>query len=58
MPVVFSSSVRRRSYSVIYYDDMASGRWLAVRLDLLTAILIGAVALGEISVSQDAGRCT
>ena len=35
---------------------MASGRWLAVRLDLFTAILIGAVALGEISVSQDAGR--
>ena len=37
---------------------MASGRWLGVRLDLLTASLIGAVALAAILVSQDAGRYT
>ena len=37
---------------------MASGRWLGVRLDLLTASLIGAVALAAILVSQDTGRYT
>ena len=35
---------------------MASGRWLAVRLDLLTSILIGAVSLAAVLVSQDTGR--
>ena len=35
---------------------MAAGRWLAVRLDLLTSTLIGAVALAAILVSQDAGK--
>jgi len=35
---------------------MASGRWLAVRLDVLTAILTGVVAIAAILVSQDAGR--
>ena len=34
---------------------VAAGRWLAVRLGLLTALLIGAVALAAILVSQDAG---
>ena len=36
---------------------MASGRWLGVRLDLLASILIGAVSLAAVLVSQDAGRC-
>lgn len=36
---------------------MASARWLGVRLDLLTGLFIGAVALAAILVSQDAGRC-
>jgi len=36
---------------------MASGRWLGVRLDLLTSVLIGAVSLAAGLVSQDAGRC-
>ena len=35
----------------------ASGRWLGVRLDLLPSILIGAVSLAAVLVSQDAGRC-
>ena len=35
---------------------MASGRWLGVRLDLLTATLTGVVAFAAILVSQDAGR--
>ena len=34
----------------------ASGRWLGVRLDLLASILIGAVSLAAVLVSQDAGR--
>lgn len=33
---------------------MASGRWLGVRLDLLASILIGAVSLAAVLVSQDA----
>ncbi len=36
---------------------MASGRWLGVRLDLLTGLFTGAVALAAVLVSQDAGRC-
>ena len=36
---------------------MASVRWLGVRLDLLASILIGAVSLAAVLVSQDAGRC-
>ena len=36
---------------------MASGRWLGVRLDLLAFMLIGAVSLAAVLVSQDAGRC-
>ena len=35
---------------------MASGRWLAVRLELLSSLLIGAVALAAVLVAQDAGR--
>ena len=36
---------------------MASGRWLGVRLDLLASMIIGAVSLAAVLVSQDAGRC-
>ena len=35
----------------------ASARWLGVRLDLLASMLIGAVSLAAVLVSQDAGRC-
>ena len=35
---------------------MASGRWLGVRLDFLTSLLIGAVALAAVLASQDAGN--
>ena len=35
---------------------MASGRWLGVRLDLLVSMLIGAVSLAAVLVSQDAGN--
>ena len=34
---------------------VASGRWLGVRLDLLCALFIGAVAVMAILMSQDAG---
>ena len=37
---------------------MASGRWLGVRLDLLSSLLTGAVAFAAVLVSQDAGRYT
>ena len=37
---------------------MASGRWLGVRLDLLTSVFVGAVSLAAVLGSQDAGRCT
>ena len=37
---------------------LGSGRWLGVRLDLLSALLTGAVALAAVLVSQDAGRFT
>ena len=45
--------VHNQSYIMV----MASGRWLGVRLDLLAALLIGAVSLAAVLVSQDAGRC-
>ena len=35
---------------------MASGRWLGVRLDLVAALLIGAVALAAVLTAQDAGN--
>jgi len=35
----------------------ASWRWLGVRLDLLASILIAAVSLAAVLVSQDAGGC-
>jgi len=35
---------------------MASGRWLGVRLDLLSSLLTGAVALVAVLVFQDADR--
>ena len=35
---------------------VASNRWLGVRLDFLSALLIGVVALAAIFVSQDAGK--
>ena len=37
---------------------MASGRWLGVRLDLLSSLLTGAVALASVLVSQDASEYT
>ena len=35
---------------------MASGRWLGTRLDCLASLLVGAVALAAVFVSQDAGK--
>ena len=35
---------------------MASGRWLGVRLDVITSLLIGTVALAAVLASQDAGK--
>ena len=35
---------------------MASGRWLGVRLDLLASLLIGAVAVAAVVISQDASK--
>ena len=39
-----------------YILVMASGRWLGARLDCLASLLVGAVALAAILVSQDAGK--
>ena len=36
---------------------IASGRWFGVRSDILASMLIGAVSLAAVLVSQDAGRC-
>ena len=44
--------VHNQSYIMV----MASGRWLGVRLDLLASMLIGAVSLAAVLVSQDAGK--
>ena len=35
---------------------MASSRWLGARLDCFASLLVGAVALAAILVSQDAGK--
>ena len=35
---------------------MASGRWLGVRLEVITSLLIGTVALAAVLASQDAGK--
>jgi len=45
-------------HSQSYIMVMASGRWLGVRLDLLSSLLTGVVALAAILVTQDAGRQT
>ncbi|KAL9956498.1 hypothetical protein ACROYT_G037980 [Oculina patagonica] len=42
--------VHNQSYIMV----MASGRWLGVRLDVLASLLIGAVSLAAVLVSQDA----
>ena len=39
-----------------YIMVMASGRWLGTRLDCLASLLVGAVAVAAILVSQDAGK--
>ena len=39
-----------------YIMVMASGRWLGTRLDCLASLLVGAVALAAILVSQDASK--
>lgn len=35
---------------------VASGRWLGVRLDFLSELFIGAVAVLAVIMSQDAGK--
>ena len=35
---------------------MASGRWLGVRIEVITSLLIGTVALAAVLASQDAGK--
>ena len=44
--------VHNQSYIMV----KASARWLGVRLDLLASVLIGAVSLAAVLVSQDAGK--
>ena len=44
--------IHNQSYVMV----VASGRWLGVRLDLLGSLLISAVSLAAVLVSQDAGR--
>ena len=51
---------RPRSYQDVhnqaYIMVMASGRWLGARLDCHASLLVGAVAVAAILVSQDAGK--
>ena len=56
MCLLFSCCRYQDVHNQSFIMVMAAGRWLAVRLDLLTSTLIGAVALAAILVSQDAGR--
>lgn len=37
---------------------LASQRWLGIRLDSLSALLTGAVALAAVFVAKDAGKLT
>ena len=39
-----------------YIMVMASARWLGMRLDCLASLLVGAVAVAAVLVSQDAGK--
>ena len=41
-----------------YIMVLASQRWLGVRLDSLSALLTGAVALAAVFVAKDAGKLT
>ncbi|XP_022777795.1 multidrug resistance-associated protein 4-like, partial [Stylophora pistillata] len=41
-------------HNQVYIMVMASGRWLGTRLDCLASLLVGAVALAAVFVSQDA----
>ena len=41
-----------------YIMVLASQRWLGVRLDSLSALLTGAVALAAVFVAKDAGNLT
>ena len=53
--VLFSrryQDIHNQSYVMV----LASGRWLGVRLDLLASLLISAVALAAVLVSQDTGE--
>ena len=36
----------------------AAGHWLGVRMDLLSCLLVGSVAVAAVAVSQDAGKYT
>lgn len=45
--------VHTQAYIMVF----ATQRWLGVRLDCLSAVLTGAVALAAVFVSQDAGKC-
>ncbi len=53
----FHSGRHQDVHNQSYIMVMASGRWLGVRLDVLASLLIGAVSLAAVLVSQDAGRC-
>ena len=35
---------------------IASGGWLGVRMEIITSLLIGTVALAAVFASQDAGK--
>ena len=35
---------------------MAGGKWISVRFEILTSLLVGAVAFSAVIMSQDAGE--
>lgn len=53
---VTSSRRHQDIHNQSYIMVMASGRWLGVRLDLITSLLIGTVVLAAVLASQDAGK--
>ncbi|CAH3144489.1 unnamed protein product [Pocillopora meandrina] len=50
-----------RHHDVLNQADilvMAGGKWISVRFEILTSLLVGAVAFSAVIMSQDAGECS
>ena len=56
MPIFFFFFSYQDVHTQSFIMVVASHRWLGVRLDSLSALLTGVVALAALFVSQDAGK--